>query len=121
MISHETAKDLFKVVFDPQNLLLDLDATQKARRDERKARVARGKPYHEFIKEWQTPEPPENIPYFGSWDDPKKIWAMNGGQRVVLDADKLTGMFMPNPKDVRIGKLETQVEALRAELEAARA
>lgn len=121
LVSRETAQDLFKVAFDPENLLLDAEGTRKVRDAERRARIARGKPYHEFVKEWQTAEPPAHIPYFGSWDDPKRIWAMNGGQRVVLDADKLTGMFMPNPKDVRIGALEAEVLALRAQLESANA
>ena len=53
------------------------------------------------------------MPYYGSWADPRKIYATNVGQRVVMDADQLQGVFMPNPKDVRIAQLEAEVAALK--------
>jgi hypothetical protein len=57
--------------------------------------------------------PPAELPYFGSWSDPTTIYAMNGGQRVTMKADELRGVFMPNPKDVRIAELESQLERLQ--------
>ncbi len=120
LISHETASDLFKVVYDPSNLLLDAEGTKRARDAEREERLKRGKPYHEFVKEWQTAEPPANLPYYGSWDNPREIYATSGGTRVKLDADKLVGSFMPNPKDVRIGQLEAELKSARAELAASK-
>ena len=65
----------------------------------------------------EAPEPPAHIPYFGAWSDNKEIFATNAGQRIKLDADKLQGVFMPNPQDVRIAELEEEVSALRARLE----
>jgi N-methylhydantoinase B/oxoprolinase/acetone carboxylase alpha subunit len=115
LISHDTARDIYKVVFDTRTLIPDLAATQALRTDERKARLARGKPYDEFIEEWQTPEPPASLPYFGSWDDPRVIYGTSVGQRVKMDADKLVSMFMLNPKDVRIAQLEADLKAARAQ------
>jgi hypothetical protein len=54
------------------------------------------------------------LPYFGSWSDPAQIYATSGGQRIKMKADSLQGVFMPNPKDVRIAELEAQIEDLKA-------
>ena len=116
LISHDTARDIFKVVFDPQSLLVDEEATRALRDAERKARIARGKPFDEFTKTWTTAEPPAYLPYFGSWDDQKVIYGQMLGQRVKMPADQLQSMFMPNPKDVRIAALEAELAAARAEL-----
>jgi hypothetical protein len=118
MIFHETARDIFKVVYDASNLVVDVEATEALRAAERRARIARGKPFDDFVAEWVTEEPPAHLPYFGSWGDTTKIFANNAGQRVVMDADKLQGVFMPNPKDVRIMQLEGEVDALKALLAA---
>jgi hypothetical protein len=92
---------------------VDDEATQRLRNAYRKERIARGVPFDEFCSKWVTPEPPEHIPYFGSWDDPQKIYATSAGQRIVMDADRLQGVFMPNPRDVRIAELEAQLAALQ--------
>jgi hypothetical protein len=116
LISHETAWDIYKVVYDRSSLLVDEAATNAARDTERRARLARGKPFDEFCKEWVTKEPPANVPYFGSWDDPRVIYANDVGTRVTMDADNLRGVLMPNPKDLRILELEAEVAQLRAQL-----
>lgn len=58
--------------------------------------------------------------HFGqNWDDPKVIYGTDAGKRIKMDADKITNMFMLNPKDVRIAELETELAAAaRIELEA---
>jgi acetone carboxylase alpha subunit len=114
LMSHENARDIYKVVYDERALVVDEAATQKLRDDYRKARIARGKPFDEFCKDWVTPEPPAHIPYLGSWQDPKVIYATSAGQRIKMDADKLQGVYMPHPKDVRIAELEAQLAALKA-------
>lgn len=116
LISHETALDIYKVVIDPDSLVIDEAATKTLRDAERRARIARGKPFDEFVQEWTTAEPPAHLPYFGSWDSPKVIYGMSGGQRVKMDSDKIFSMFMPNPKDVRIGELEDELSMAHAEL-----
>jgi acetone carboxylase alpha subunit len=114
LMSHENARDIYKVVYDERALVVDEAATQKLRDDYRKQRIARGKPFDEFCKDWVTPEPPAHIPYLGSWQDPKVIYATSAGQRIKMDADKLQGVYMPHPKDVRIAELEAELAALKA-------
>jgi acetone carboxylase alpha subunit len=116
LISHETALDIFKVVIDPDTLIVDEAATDELRKAERRARIARGKPFDVFVEAWSTPEPPAALPYFGCWDDREVIYGMSNGQRVKMNADKLSSMFMPNPKDVRIGELEAELARTQAEL-----
>jgi hypothetical protein len=116
LVSHEVAQDIYKVVYDRSSLIVDEAATQAARQAERMARIARGKPFDAFCKEWVTAEPPPAIPYFGSWDDNKVIYASDAGQRVKMAADQLRGVFMLNPKDLLIQRLESQVAELKAQL-----
>jgi hypothetical protein len=91
-------------------------ATDAARAAERGARISRGKPFDAFCQAWVTPEPPTSIPYFGSWDDPKLIYASDAGTRVTMDANNLRGALMLNPKDLRIQELEREVAQLRVQL-----
>jgi len=116
LISHETARDIYKVAIDPATLVVDEAGTAALRDAERRARIARGKPFDEFVKEWNTAEPPPNLPYFGSWDNPKVIYGMSGGQRVKMDSDKIVSMFMPNPKDMKIAELEEELARAKAQL-----
>jgi len=110
LMSHENARDIYQVVYDERALIVDVEATQRRRDEYRRARIRRGKPFDEFCKEWVTGEPPVDIPYLGCWDDPATIYATSGGQRIRMDSDKLQGVFMPNPKDVRIAELEARLE-----------
>jgi acetone carboxylase, alpha subunit len=115
LMSHDNAWDLFRVVYDRDNLIVDVEATEKARADERKARIARAKPFEAFCKDWVTPEPPTEVPYMGSWDNNAEVWAsIPGMMRVKTPSDQIQGVFMPNPKDVRIAQLEAELEACRA-------
>jgi acetone carboxylase, alpha subunit len=115
LMSHENARDIYQVVYDERALMVDVEGTQRRRDEYRKARIARGIPFDAFCKEWVTAEPPADVPYFGCWDDRNKIYATSGGQRIQMDADKLQGVFMPNPKDVRIAELEAQLARLQGE------
>jgi N-methylhydantoinase B/oxoprolinase/acetone carboxylase alpha subunit len=114
LMSHDNARDIYKVVYDERTLVVDEEATRKLRDEYRRERIRRGKPFDQFCKEWVTKEPPAAIPYFGSWENPREIYASSAGQRVKMDADKLVGVFMPNPKDLRIAELEAKVAALEA-------
>jgi hypothetical protein len=116
LMSHENARDIYKVVYDEKTLVVDEAATKKLRDDYRKERIKRAKPFDQFCKEWVTPEPPTNLPYFGSWENNKEIYATTMGQRVKMPADQLQGAFMLNPKDVRIAQLEAQLAATQSQL-----
>lgn len=115
LMSHENARDIYQVVYDERSLVVDEEATRRRRDACRRERIARARPFDEFCREWVKPEPPVNIPYFGSWEDPREVYASSAGQRVRMSADSLAGVFMPNPKDLRIAELEAQLAALQAQ------
>jgi N-methylhydantoinase B/oxoprolinase/acetone carboxylase alpha subunit len=117
LMSHDNARDIYKVVYDEKTLVVDEAATKKLRDEYRKQRIQRGKPFDQFCKEWVTPEPPQNIPYFGSWENSKEIYATTMGQRIKMPSDQLQGAFMLNPKDVRIMQLEGELAQIKTQLE----
>jgi len=115
LISHETARDIYCIVYNPDTLLLDRDATEKARSDERNARKTRGMPFKDFVKQWTTQEPPADLPFYGSWGaDRSVIYAgpYGGVPRCTMDAGAIQAIFMPNPRDVRIAQLEKRIKEL---------
>jgi len=119
LVSHATAEDIFRVVYDHDRLLVDEPATEAARDAARRSRIARGKPFDEFLQDWVSAEPPTDLPYYGSWDDPTTIWAGAGPSRVRMDGNALQGVILPDPKDVRIGALEAELSLLTDRLRAA--
>jgi N-methylhydantoinase B/oxoprolinase/acetone carboxylase alpha subunit len=119
LMSHENARDIYQVVYDERTLVVDVDATAERRRAYRKERICRGKPFAEFCRDWVIPAPPPDLPYCGSWDDSTEIYATSAGRRITMKADALQGVFMPNPKDLRIAELESEVERLKGAGDAA--
>ncbi|WP_374723176.1 hydantoinase B/oxoprolinase family protein [Peribacillus tepidiphilus] len=110
LISQATANDIYKVFYDTETLALDLEKTIAERKKEREARKQRGIPYKEFIKTWVTNEPPKDLPFYGRWKDESIVYA--GSPDNKMPADKLTGVIMPNPKDVLIAELEAKIMEL---------
>lgn len=111
LMSHDNARDIYKVVYDERTLVVDEDATRRLRQEYRRERIRRGKRFDDFCREWVTPEPPQHLPYYGSWENPREIYATSAGQRIKMASDQLVGVFMPNPKDVRIAELEAKLAA----------
>lgn len=111
LISMRTVQNIYHVVLDEQTGAVDVDATKKARDAERAMRKARAKPYHEFVKEWETAKPPSNVPFYGSWKDRTLIYRGSPGD--TSPADAISPIMMPNPKDVRISQLEAELETLK--------
>ena len=111
LISEDTARTIYKVVFDSETLVLDIEKTEEARRAEREARKQRGIPYNEFVKTWVKGAPPENLPFYGSWADKDIIYA--GSPNNTMKSGELKPVRMPNPKDVKIEALEKEIERLR--------
>ena len=120
-LSHATAREIYFVVYDPDTLAVDVQATAAARDAEREARKQRGRPYAEFVADWVTPEPPAAVPYYGSWgDDAGTIWAtawgVSGPVRVCGPMDQLPPILLPDPNLLQILALQARV----AELERSR-
>jgi N-methylhydantoinase B/oxoprolinase/acetone carboxylase alpha subunit len=117
LLSDKTARRMYKVEFNSENLVLDEKGTEKARADERQARIARGVPYDEFIESWVKDMPNPDIPYMGSWGDDltKLVVQMPGLERRVIDAGA-EGIMLPNPKDLHISNLEQELAELKSKL-----
>ncbi|MEC9361810.1 MAG: hydantoinase B/oxoprolinase family protein [Pseudomonadota bacterium] len=107
LISQRTAEKVYHVVLDPGTYAVDVEATAAARRAEREKRKRQGKPYHEFVKGWETDKPPAHLPFYGSWKERDVIY--RGNPNETCKADEMVGVVMPNPKDVRIAELEAML------------
>ena len=111
LISILSVNNIYRVLMDEKTGAVDYTATTAARLAERELRKARGKPYHEFVKEWETEAPPAAVPFYGSWKDRSLIY--RGSPDDTCPADAIVPIMMPNPKDLRIAQLEAELDALR--------
>jgi N-methylhydantoinase B/oxoprolinase/acetone carboxylase alpha subunit len=74
IVSDWTAQHIYFLAYDPERRKLDVEKTKEQRDQERRARLARGKYYDEFHKEWNKKSPPKEIlQYYGSWPDAKPL------------------------------------------------
>ena len=72
IISNWTAEKIYQVAMNPESQKVDAARTEQLRASERKARLARGKPYDQFLAEWSKKSPPpEILEWYGSWPDAK--------------------------------------------------
>ena len=97
LISHETARELYCVVYNEETLVVDAEATEQRRDGERRSRLQRGKPYHEFVNETVRGLPPSGILYFGNWNGSEKLFA---GPVSALPGNFPTDIYLPDPKDI---------------------
>src|ERR1017187_885557 len=74
IISDWTAQNIYKLAYEPERRKLDVEKTKQLRDEERRARLARGKSFEEFHKEWDKKKPPQEIlQWYGSWPDAKPL------------------------------------------------
>ena len=74
IISDWTATNIYRVAYDAERRKLDVEKTREQRDEERRARLARGKPYAEFERAWNQQSPPKEIlQWYGSWPDAKPL------------------------------------------------
>ena len=67
-ISHRTARKVFKVVYREDNLIVDYEATELARKEEREDRLARARPFDEWAPGWLERRPPDRLmSLYGEW------------------------------------------------------
>jgi len=72
IISDWTAQNVYKLAYGADLRRYDPEKTRELRDLEKRARLARGKPYQEFQKEWGQMSPPQEIlQWYGSWPDAK--------------------------------------------------
>ncbi|MBL4803020.1 MAG: hydantoinase B/oxoprolinase family protein [Emcibacter sp.] len=114
LITPDWAKKLYHVIFNEETLKIDKEATKAERDTMRTQRKAQGLPYDEFVKKYVKPHPPENIPFYGSWNgDNDVVYA--GSLDDKRDAKNPGPIYMTHPKDVRISELEAELTAVRDE------
>lgn len=74
IISDWTAENIYRIAYDRERRKLDTEKTKQQRDEERRARLARGKSFEEFQKEWSKKSPPKEIlQWYGSWPDAKPL------------------------------------------------
>ncbi len=112
LVSHDVAWRIYRVVYDKETLRVDSEATQKARADARETRIAESKPYKTFMAEWVKPKPSANVPYYGSWNDKSLVHA-GSPDKVHPAAEVNPPVIMPNPLQVKIDKLQAELDAMR--------
>ena len=69
-ITDWVARNVYRVAYDPELLVVDEAETDRLRAEERAERLRRGKPWEEFHAEWNQLQPVEKaLAYYGSWPD----------------------------------------------------
>jgi acetone carboxylase, alpha subunit len=67
------AEHIYKVSYDPETLCLDAAGTDALRAAAREERKSRGRPYAEFVAEWQQQRPPDEIiQFYGTYPHPSE-------------------------------------------------
>ncbi len=115
LISDWTAQNIYRVVYDARTRSVDAEATDRLRTQEREGRKKRGRPYDEFVRTWVRAEPPEGLPFFGSWDDREVIYLGDRTQKTAAGVSR--GVTMPNPIEVRVAELEKRLREAGIELQ----
>ena len=70
IISDWTAQKIYFVAYDRERRKLDPEKTKHLRDEARRARLARGKRYDDFLRDWQKQSPPKEIlQWYGTWPD----------------------------------------------------
>lgn len=112
LVSPETARELYRVVYDEETLSVDMEATAALRQAERQARLARGMSWDDFIANCVTAEPPADIPYYGSWNDSVELYAGNSGKGL---PGELPPIVLPDPLEVENARLRERLATLEAQ------
>ncbi|MCB1746719.1 MAG: hydantoinase B/oxoprolinase family protein [Gammaproteobacteria bacterium] len=69
-----SAEHVYHVVWDAERRRIDREASDAARHEARRARIARGRAFDAFEAEWSTRKPPEDIlGLYGSWPDAQPL------------------------------------------------
>ncbi|MGD9864602.1 MAG: hydantoinase B/oxoprolinase family protein [Pseudodonghicola sp.] len=74
IITPSVARQVYKVAWNEDEQRVDPEASQRLIEAERQARLRRGRPYADFVADWQTKSPPaEILQYYGSWPDARVV------------------------------------------------
>lgn len=107
LISNWTAENIYGVILNPRTAAVDRKGTDEARAAQRKQRLARGKPYKDFVAEWETDAPPEHLPYYGSWGDPEVLY--RGSPDRTCSADAIEPTIMSDPAELEVARMRKRL------------
>jgi acetone carboxylase alpha subunit len=117
-ISAQVATDIYGIVWEPETYVVHEQATIELRAQIRRDRIARGKPYHEFVADFVQEEPPKDLLYYGSWgqDNDEELLATHWGglepERVKGKLGELPLIMVPDRRVLKIARLEERVREL---------
>ncbi|TFB54411.1 hydantoinase B/oxoprolinase family protein [Cryobacterium tagatosivorans] len=117
-ISAQVATNIYGIVWEPETYVVHEQATIELRAQIRRDRIARGKPYHEFVAEFVQEEPPKDLLYYGSWgqDNDEELIATHWGglepERVTGKLGELPLIMVPDRRVLKIARLEERVREL---------
>ncbi|TFD75263.1 acetone carboxylase subunit alpha [Cryobacterium sp. Sr8] len=117
-ISAQVATGIYGIVWEPETYVVHEQATIELRAQIRRDRIARGKPYHEFVAEFVQDEPPKDLLYYGSWgqDNDEELVATHWGglepERVTGKLGELPLIMVPDRRVLKIARLEERVREL---------
>jgi len=117
-ISAQVATDIYGIVWEPETYVVHEQATIELRAQIRRDRIARGKPYHEFVADFVQEEPPKDLLYYGSWgqDNDEELVATHWGglepERVTGKLGELPLIMVPDRRVLKIARLEERVREL---------
>lgn len=92
LVSDWVARNIYKVSYDMETFLVNEEETGEIRDRERQERIRRGKPFEEFVKGWLTETPPEDVPFYGCWDNIEEIYV--GNPHTKVKASELQGVYL---------------------------
>ena len=73
VITPWVAEHVYCVAVSEDGLAVDRERTERLRAEERARRLARGRRWDEFHRDWDQLRPPdEALKYYGSWPDAQK-------------------------------------------------
>lgn len=68
LVTEWAAREVYCVAYDPRSLRVDEKATAALRAEKRAGRLARARPYAEFVRDWQRQAPPAGVlRWYGPW------------------------------------------------------
>ncbi len=106
LVSPETARELYRVVYDEETFTVDDEATAALRREERQARLARSMSWDDFVVNHVTEQPPAGVPYYGSWNNSAELYAGPFGKGL---PGELPPIILPDPLEVENARLRAQL------------
>jgi predicted unusual protein kinase regulating ubiquinone biosynthesis (AarF/ABC1/UbiB family)/N-methylhydantoinase B/oxoprolinase/acetone carboxylase alpha subunit len=95
LLSKRAAREICFVAFDDTTLIVDHDATRRLRDGERRARLARGLKWDDFVSKHVRKAPPVGLLYFGRWNDDREVY---GGMYKAMPGEFPREIYLPDPK-----------------------